>query len=101
MPEALLELTTDLNLTQVIAKPTRPSHKQMVHETIYLFTGIAPLRRQGNIVTDCKANTEILVEQFYSVFTKDYGGHIPRTNKRIPGDMPSISIGKKHQYTAE
>ncbi|WAR14149.1 hypothetical protein MAR_004254 [Mya arenaria] len=37
------------------------------------YIGITPLRRQGNLVTDCKAKAEILVEQFQSVFTKDQG----------------------------
>ena len=56
--------------------------------------GIAPLRKQGQLVCDSKERAEILVDQFESVFTKDdTEQQRPPLPKRVDEDLPPLTVG--------
>ena len=50
--------------------------------------GIAPLKRDGQLFSDCPSKTDILNSQFSSVFTRDDISHIPS----LPGPFSQIYL---------
>ena len=57
--------------------------------------GIAPLKSNGQLISDPKGRAKILVEQFVSVFTKDVGRDLPDVSSRVENDIPLLSIGEE------
>ena len=54
--------------------------------------GVAPLKRKGNLYSESKDKAQILVEQFYSVFTKLGTRTLAKLPKCFKFDMPSLVI---------
>ena len=57
--------------------------------------GIAPLKNKGQQITDCLGRTEILVDQFLSVFTKEDDKPLPRVSRRVEEDLPPLKISEE------
>ena len=54
--------------------------------------GVAPLKKQGQLVNDSKEKAQILLEQFASVFTRRTNNTLPDTNIRIKDPIQQITI---------
>ena len=54
--------------------------------------GVAPLKRKLNLFSESKEKAQILVEQFYSVFTKRENKTLPNLPKCNKFDLPSLNI---------
>ena len=54
--------------------------------------GVAPLKRKGNLFSEGKEKAHILVEQFYSVFSKEENRTLPNLPKCNKFDLPSLNI---------
>ena len=56
------------------------------------YIGEAPLKRKGNLFSESKEKAQILVEQFYSVFSKKENRTLPNLPKCNKFDLPSLNI---------
>ena len=54
--------------------------------------GTAPLKRNGNLISESKEKAQILIEQFSSVFTKNKEHNIPKLNKLYKSNIGKITI---------
>ena len=54
--------------------------------------GVAPLKRKGNLFSEGNEKAQILVEQFYSVFSKKENRTLPNLPKCNKFDLPSLNI---------
>ena len=54
--------------------------------------GVAPLKKQGQLINDSKEKAEMLLKQFASVFTKGTTGTMPTTNINIEDSISQIII---------
>ena len=54
--------------------------------------GVAPLKVKGILHSECKDKAQILVEQFYSVFTKVGNKVISKLPKQFKFDLPGLTI---------
>ena len=54
--------------------------------------GVAPMKRKGNLYSESKDKAQILVEQFYSVFTKLGTRTLAKLPKCFKFDMPLLVI---------
>ena len=58
-------------------------------------SGVAPLKKDGKTYADASEKTELLNEQFSSVFTKDNTSNITNLDTSKTPDAPNIIIGKE------
>lgn len=54
--------------------------------------GVAPLKKNGSLVSDTKAKAEILVDQFKSVFTRDSNAPMPHLDTPNRPDAADIKV---------
>ena len=58
-------------------------------------SGIAPLRKGVNLISDSKGKAELLLDQFKSVFTKSSDNQLPPTRLRAKNNIQPIHITEK------
>ena len=58
-------------------------------------SGVAPLKKDGQLISDSKQKAEVLNEQFCSVYSNDTGAPVPDLGPSPHDDIPQIKVWRK------